>query len=48
MDEQFPEDNKHTTVTTDAKLGLGVKVLLTVIVVGAVAGGIYAAITLAK
>lgn len=47
-DQTFGQEKKETTVTTETKLGTGVKVLLTVIVVGAVAAGVFAALTLAE
>ena len=42
------EEDKSTAVATDQKLGVGTKVLLTTIVLGAVAAGIYFALSLAQ
>lgn len=42
------EEDKMTDVTTDQKLGIGTKVILTTIVIGAVAAGIYFALSLAQ
>ncbi|MFA6553671.1 MAG: hypothetical protein WCT27_04550 [Patescibacteria group bacterium] len=39
---------KQTDVTTDTKMSLGIKVTLTVIVVGAVGAGVYLALTLSQ
>ncbi|MFZ6036215.1 MAG: hypothetical protein ACOYUK_03680 [Patescibacteria group bacterium] len=48
-DQKFPEQQRPELRTqTEVGLGIGVKVLLTVIVLGAVAAGVYAAITLAR
>ncbi|MFA5134476.1 MAG: hypothetical protein WC505_01655 [Patescibacteria group bacterium] len=44
--DKFPQ--KETAVTTEQKMGVGVKVLLTIIVIGAVAAGVYAALTLSS
>ena len=41
-------DKKQTDVATDTKLSVGIKVTLTVIVVGTVAAGVYLALTLAR
>ncbi len=49
MGDQFPNaEEPQTTTATDRKLGLGVKVLVTAIVVAAIAGGVYAAFVLAR
>lgn len=48
MDDETKKEEKFTTVETEQKLGVGVKVLLTVILLGAVAAGIYAAIALSR
>lgn len=42
-----PEEKK-TDVATDTKLSVGIKVTLTVIVVGTVAAGVYLALSLAR
>lgn len=43
MDNQ---EEKITEVATRQKLGIGMKVLLTTVVLGAVAAGVYAALAL--
>lgn len=42
------EEKKETTVTTEQRVGLGVKVVLTVVVLGAVASGVFIAIILTQ
>ena len=42
------QDISKTEVATKTKLGIGVKVLLTVIILGAVAAGVYASIALSR
>ncbi|MCH7492222.1 hypothetical protein IID19_01355 [Patescibacteria group bacterium] len=46
--EQYKEEKKLTEVTTEKKMGLGVKVLLLTIVTTAVVAGVLAALSLAK
>lgn len=48
--EQFPSssEQKQTLTKTTAPMTVAVKVLVTVIVLGAVAGGIYAAVVLSQ
>ena len=48
MDNEQKKQERFTTVETQQKLGIGVKVLLTVIVLGAVAAGVYAAVALSR
>jgi hypothetical protein len=48
MDDELKKNERVTEVETKQKLGVGVKVLLTVIVVGAVAAGVYTAIALSR
>jgi len=49
MDEEIKEaEKKETMVTTEQRVGLGVKVVLTVVVLGAVAAGVFIAIILAQ
>jgi hypothetical protein len=48
MDDEInkEEEKKLTTVATEQRVGLGVKVVLTVVVLGAIAAGILAALLL--
>lgn len=41
-------DKKETEVVTDQKLSVGVKVILSAIVVGTVVAGVYLALTLTR
>lgn len=46
--EQYKEEKKSTEVTTEQKMGLGVKVLLLTIVTTAVVAGVLVALSLAE
>jgi hypothetical protein len=48
MDEENIKEEKITSVVTKQKIGLGVKILLTAIVVGAVAAGVYVAVAFSQ
>lgn len=50
MEEEIKEEEekKLTAVTTEQRVGLGVKVVLTVVVLGAIATGIFAAVLLSQ
>lgn len=49
MDEDINKEYpKSTQVATKEKLGLGIKVVVTVVVLGSIAAGIFIAIILAK
>ena len=53
LNEEFQMENqekekKIAAIGTEQKLGIGIKIMLTVIVVGAVAAGLYLAITLSQ
>ncbi len=46
-EEKIKEEEENlTTVATGQRVGLGVKVVLTVVVLGAIAAGIFAALLL--
>ncbi|GEM_PF-4819411 len=48
MDSEEKKEERITAVETQQKLGIGVKVLLTAIVLGAVAAGVYVAVALSR
>lgn len=47
-EEKKREEEKLTAVTTEQHVGLGVKVVLTVVVLGAIASGILVALLLSQ
>lgn len=47
-EEKKKEEEKLTAVTTEQNVGLGVKVVLTVVVLGAIAAGILVALLLSQ
>jgi hypothetical protein len=46
--KEAPKKEQFINVETEQKLGIGVKILLTVIILGAVAAGVYASVALAQ
>lgn len=48
MENESKKQEQFTAVETEQKLGIGVRILLGVILLGAVAGGVYAAIALSR
>lgn len=48
MDPEKNYEEQMTEIATRQKLGLGVKIILSVIVLGSLAAGVYAAIALSQ
>lgn len=48
LENEIKEKERKIAVTTEQKMGLGVKVLLTAIVIGSALAGVYLALTLSQ